>query len=67
MLDENKNEEEKILIREIPEQVYSMEMLDERKNKYNIEEEKILFREMSKEEYKIMVDERKEYENSKVK
>ena len=44
-----------------------MEILDERNNENDIEEEKILFREMLKEEYKIMVDERKEYENNKVK
>ena len=43
---ENNIEEEKILIREIPEQVYSMEMLDKRNNENNIEEEKILIREI---------------------
>ena len=42
-------------------------MLDERNNENKNGEEIILFREMSKEEYKRMVDERKEYENNKVK
>ena len=42
-------------------------MLDERNDENNIEEEEIPFREISKQVYKIMVDERKEYENNKVK
>ena len=46
MLDE-RNEEEKILIREIPEHVYSRKMLDERN-----EEEKILIREIPEHVYR---------------
>ena len=61
MTGENKNEKEKILIREIPEKVYSKKMmLDERNN----EEEKIHIREIPEQVYSMeMLDERNNENN----